>query len=170
MSYYSGGGSAVSSYGGGYNSYAQQNYSQQSYGHGYQQQNYDQNVTIPPLPYQDNYYQLEDKVDYGGTGYINNHYSQNYFIKDKVVVNDFYKVTPYHDREYVYGGVHASQNPLISTTSGCIPPYVAPNLSFSYGGGYQQQNNYQSNYGGGGYMKNSMYAPGGATMTNQMWG
>ena len=176
-SYYTGN-AASSSYG---SSYAQQSsYGKQSYGGGYQKPssyNYNQTVTVPPLPYQNNQYQLPDTYQQGGQGYINNYYNQNAYFNDSVKVTDYYNVTPYHNREYIYGGVHASQSPLISTTSGYIPEYQAPSVNFSYGGGYggygggyQQQTNYQNNYGGGGYMQNSMYAPGGASMTNQMWG
>lgn len=176
-SYYSGG-SAVSSYGGGYsssyNSYAQQDYSQQSYGGyggGYQKPSYNQNVTIPPLPYENNYYSLPDTYQQGGEGYVNNYYTRNDYFNDSVKHTNYVNINPIHNRQIIDGGTHVTMNPLQSYTSGYVAPFCPPGqTSFSYGadyggygGGYQQ-----ADYGG--YMQNSMVAPGGAYMTNQMWG
>ncbi|MFN8614767.1 MAG: hypothetical protein U0003_02510 [Vampirovibrionales bacterium] len=170
-SYYTGN---ASSYGSSYSSYGNSNYG--GYGHNsYSNSNY--NVTVPPLPYQDNYYQLPDVYQQGGTGYINNYYNQNAYFNDQVVVNDYYNVQPYHNREYIYGGTHTSVGNLISTTSGCIPQFQPPSIGFSYGGGYANTSYPTCNYGcdmgygnAGGYMQNTMMAPGGAYMSSSMWG
>ena len=168
-SYYSGGTSYASSYG---SSYGQQSYG--GYHNSYTPPT--QNVTIPPAPNYNTYTQLNPVYAQADNGYINNYYSQDYFIDRQVVVNDYYNVTPHLNSEYVYGGQHNTVSPLISTTSGCIPQFQPPQLSFSYGG--CAPTSYPTcdygcgtqNYGGGGYMQNTMVAPGGAYMTNQMWG
>ncbi|MDH4378405.1 MAG: hypothetical protein QE263_00660 [Vampirovibrionales bacterium] len=168
MSYYTGN-AASNSYSSGYQ---QSNYNNNySSGHGYKKPS--QNVTIPPLPYENNYYKLEDTYQQGGQGYVNNYYSRNDYFNDSVKYTNYVEINPIHNRQIIDGGTHVTTNPLQSYTSGYVAPFCPPGqTTFSYGGygGYQQQNNYQNNYGGGGYMQNSMYAPGGASMTNQMWG
>ena len=77
------------------------------------------------------------------------------------MVNDYYHLQPYHHREYIYGGVHTSMSPVISSTSGYIPPYIPPTVSFNYGGygGYQQPHygGYQPQHVFGGYHYNNRW-------------
>ncbi|MDH4378404.1 MAG: hypothetical protein QE263_00655 [Vampirovibrionales bacterium] len=97
-------------------------------------------VVVPPLPNDNNYYQLPDVIRQGGTTEVNRHYEQDVYYNDKVIVTNHVVVCPCgHDtgkryQTYQYVPPTTQLGALRSWTEGAEPPIPQVNTSYGNGG------------------------------------
>lgn len=78
-------------------------------------------VAVPPLPYENNYYQLPDVYHEGTTTEVNHYYQQDVVYTDQVIVKNHIVWQPYHYRTYEYVPPTVQEGPLRLQGEGAQP-------------------------------------------------